>query len=222
MKFIFSIFLCVSASIRSGGALLLSPRQMTAGRSVAMLIGPNTNRVDYVLASRAIGTTIYRYHGKTWATNVFTMVDVTNIPTPPMLGMAISWDAPVVLLDSPDLQNWQQLTATGTMTVKLPLHDQDFFCVPVPDQTARVHFDASPDPTVTGNFIYYGGSSQGYTNRIDAGTNTDYILTGLSPGAVYYITASAHDNDGQESAMSNEAVYIVPAPKTVPQIGVLR
>jgi hypothetical protein len=70
---------------------------------------------------------------------------------------------------------------------------------------AALAWDASPDPTVTGYFVYYGTSSQGYSSRIDAGNLTSITVPNLTSGQTYYFAATAYNAALVESAYSNEA-----------------
>ena len=64
----------------------------------------------------------------------------------------------------------------------------------------------STDPSVTGYNIYYGTTSHDYTNMISAGDVTNVTINNLETGVVYYFAATSHDDDGNESVYSNEAV----------------
>jgi hypothetical protein len=70
-------------------------------------------------------------------------------------------------------------------------------------------WNPSPDPTVTGYKIYYGGSSRVYTNAIDVGNVTNATITGLKAGVVYYFAATTYDAARLESAFSVEVPYLV-------------
>jgi fibronectin type 3 domain-containing protein len=68
-------------------------------------------------------------------------------------------------------------------------------------------WDASPDPAVVSYNVYYGGSSQNYTNIISSGSATFVTASNLVTGGKYYFAATAVDNAGLESAFSDEVMY---------------
>ncbi len=72
-------------------------------------------------------------------------------------------------------------------------------------------WNRSPDPTVTGYNIYYGGASRAYTNKISAGNNTSVTVPGLIEGKTYYFAATTYSVSGTESGFSGELAYLVPA-----------
>lgn len=195
-----------------------SPRQLGNPPGKAMLIGPNTNRVDYVMASRTVGTVVTRWHGTTWVSNVFSFVDITNRPTAPKTQMVISWTSPVMLLASSDLSTWTRMPATAATAVAIPrAAPTQFFKVPLPNQSVLLSWDASP-PEVTGFRVYWGTNSSIYPHSADAGFNTNYTVAALLPGSVYYFAATAYNNDGLESVFSDEVSYAVPVVEILPKI----
>ena len=74
--------------------------------------------------------------------------------------------------------------------------------------TISLAWDASPDASAVGYWVYYGTSSGIYRARADTGRVTgntvEYTLTGLSRGQVYYLVVSAYDHYRNESDFSNE------------------
>jgi hypothetical protein len=70
-------------------------------------------------------------------------------------------------------------------------------------------WDPSPDDSVIKYNVYYGGNSGSYTNVVKVGNTNFATISGLTPGATYYFTATA-ENSELESAFSNEASYTVP------------
>jgi len=85
-------------------------------------------------------------------------------------------------------------------------------------QQAVLAWDPSPDPAVKGYNVYCGGSSQSYTNLINAQAGTNLTVTGLVAGGTYYFAATSYDASGLESVPSAEVVYTVPSP---PFIGLI-
>jgi hypothetical protein len=70
-----------------------------------------------------------------------------------------------------------------------------------------VAWDPNPEPAVRGYNIYYGTSSGNYTQSIDVGSSTSCVISGLQPGATYYMAVTAYDDSRNESGFSNEIVY---------------
>jgi hypothetical protein len=79
---------------------------------------------------------------------------------------------------------------------------------PDPSGTIKLAWDASPDPAVTGYWVYYGTRSGIYENHSDTGSVSSnpvsYSLTGLVKGQTYYIAVTAYDTYRNESDFSNE------------------
>ena len=73
-------------------------------------------------------------------------------------------------------------------------------------------WDPSPSTDIKGYKIYYGGAAGAYTNVVTVGNTTNATVAGLKSGVVFYFAATAFDNVGVESAMSNEISYLVQAP----------
>jgi HYDIN/CFA65/VesB family protein len=113
--------------------------------------------------------------------------------------------------------------ASGTVSAKLTLESNAWDAtkseglngVGVP---AGAHYtDLSWDPSagqVVGYNVFRGGKSGGpYTQVntvLDASTN--YTDNTVKAGATYYYVVNAVDNQGQESAYSNEAKIVIPSP----------
>lgn len=79
-----------------------------------------------------------------------------------------------------------------------------------PPAGVSLGWDPSPDPTVTGYFIYVGTATRSYTNKVAVGNGTTATITNLIRGTVYYFTATATDG-GLESEYCNEVIYKVPS-----------
>jgi hypothetical protein len=77
-------------------------------------------------------------------------------------------------------------------------------------QQVSLGWNASPDPTVVGYYVYYGNASGIYPNKINAGTNLSFTVTGLVAGTTNYFTATSYDASGEESSYVPEISYIVP------------
>ena len=74
-----------------------------------------------------------------------------------------------------------------------------------------VAWDPNPEPDVAGYKIYYGTSPGSYSSFVNAGNITSMVISGLTAGATYYFAAVAYDGSGNESGLSNEITYAVPA-----------
>ena len=72
-------------------------------------------------------------------------------------------------------------------------------------------WDASASTNAAGYFLYWGGASGSYTNRVDAGTNLQASVPGLERGQAYWFAATAYDETvTHQSDFSNEISYLVP------------
>ena len=71
-------------------------------------------------------------------------------------------------------------------------------------------WNPSVSTNVVGYKIYLGAASRAYTNAIDAGNETNAMISGLIPGATYYFAATGYCLQGIESSFSSEIVYSVP------------
>jgi hypothetical protein len=77
-------------------------------------------------------------------------------------------------------------------------------------QSVTIAWTASPDPTVVGYNLYYGGSSGTCTNKADAGTNTAFAIGGLVAGQTYYFSITSYNSSGIESIPTPQITYLVP------------
>jgi hypothetical protein len=89
-----------------------------------------------------------------------------------------------------------------------------FFNSAQPAYSAQVELTWDPPggtlPTeLAGYRVYYGTSSRNYSNTIDVGSGTDYVVANLDTGSTYYFAVTALGTDGSESAYSNEASKIL-------------
>ena len=77
-------------------------------------------------------------------------------------------------------------------------------------------WNPSPDSIVNGYRVYYGVASRSYSTMIDAGSNTNLVISNLVMGTTYYFAATAYTTNGLESDFSAEAIYTVPGIPTPP------
>jgi len=73
---------------------------------------------------------------------------------------------------------------------------------------APLQWNASTSAGVIGYRLYYGGASGSYTNVIEVGNVTSNTVAGLAPGATYFFAVTAYDANGNESAYSNEIIFV--------------
>jgi len=76
-------------------------------------------------------------------------------------------------------------------------------------------WNANPEENIAGYHIHYGTESQTYTHLVDAGMpsmaadgKVTFTINNLSDQIDYYFSATAYDEDGLESELSREAVWI--------------
>ncbi len=80
-------------------------------------------------------------------------------------------------------------------------------CAAFASQSVTLTWDPNTDTNVVGYKIYFGGTSQVYTNSISVGNVTNTTITGLLDGTTYFFAATTYDASGVESDFSNEASY---------------
>jgi hypothetical protein len=81
-------------------------------------------------------------------------------------------------------------------------------------QVPTTNADGTPLTDLVGYKVHYGQGSKQYDSSIDVGLTSSAALSGLDPAKLYYITVTAYDDAGNESAFSNEILY-QPAHPTV-------
>ena len=68
-------------------------------------------------------------------------------------------------------------------------------------------WDHNSEPDLAGYKLYIGNSPQNYTQFIDLGLTTQYTISNLIDGTVYFFTLTAYNQKGFESSFSNEVRY---------------
>jgi hypothetical protein len=89
---------------------------------------------------------------------------------------------------------------------------------------ATVVWDPNVEPQLAGYRLYYGTVSGNYSYTVDVGNITQFTLTMLAEDVLYYITATAYDELGNESGFSNEITWIAlstPLPPLPPTNGII-
>jgi len=84
--------------------------------------------------------------------------------------------------------------------------------------TVTLAWDPSPDTNVVSYYLYSGGTSGFYTNKLNVGNVLLGSIDGLLAGRTYYFTATAANNENMESDFSNEVVYNTPLPPPPPNL----
>ena len=75
--------------------------------------------------------------------------------------------------------------------------------------SAQISLAWSPntESNLGGYRLYYGISSRNYSQTISVGLSTNYTVTNLTDGEIYYFALTAVSAEGLESGYSNEIVY---------------
>jgi len=77
-------------------------------------------------------------------------------------------------------------------------------------------WDPNAEADLAGYRVYYGFESGNYASNVDVGNNTSYTFSDLTPGKMYYFTATAYNSSNQESAHSEEISHLSnPSGKTI-------
>ena len=89
------------------------------------------------------------------------------------------------------------------------LHAGAKFKLTAPSNGITLAWNASIDPSVTSYNIYWGGQSGVYTNHVNVGAATNYTVSGLTVGVVYYFSCSCQTSNGVQSLLSQEVSYAI-------------
>lgn len=74
--------------------------------------------------------------------------------------------------------------------------------------SANLTWTTSPDASVTGYKIYYGGASHQYASSVSVGNVSNTVIPNLVGNTIYFFAAKAHNDAGLESDFSNEAAFM--------------
>ena len=85
--------------------------------------------------------------------------------------------------------------------------------------TVTLLWNPNHEPNIVGYWLYYGTSSQTYTEEVHAGNSTTVTVSGLSGGTVYFFAVTAYNTAGVESTFSNEVAYAPPSQTPPPSPG---
>jgi hypothetical protein len=78
-------------------------------------------------------------------------------------------------------------------------------------QSVTLQWDANTDPQVAGYRVYYGKTSGKYTQQVDAGNVTSYMVNGIDVTQNHFFAVRAYSFDGTLSGPSNEVSLFGPA-----------
>ena len=81
-------------------------------------------------------------------------------------------------------------------------------------QAATLTWAPNPEPGVTGYIVSVGTSPGTYTQNINVGNTTTYVLNDLDPYRTYYFAISAYDAAGLTSPYSGEVIRPAQAART--------
>lgn len=84
--------------------------------------------------------------------------------------------------------------------------------MPLAADTISLAWDPVTHPTLSGYRVYYGTSSNSYTQTQDTGTTTQVVLNGLASCTDHYISVKAVSSDGSESSLFSNEISGWPRP----------
>ncbi len=83
-------------------------------------------------------------------------------------------------------------------------------------------WDTNTESNLGGYRVYYGQVSRNYSANTDVGKQTQYTVTGLEEGKIFYFAVTAYDNTRTiESGFSNEVSTTIQPPPPVPAISLM-
>ncbi len=68
-------------------------------------------------------------------------------------------------------------------------------------------WDHNSEPDLAGYKLYLGNSPRNYSQVLDLGLTTQFTISDLIDGTVYFFTLTAYNQKGFESSFSNEVRY---------------
>jgi fibronectin type 3 domain-containing protein len=87
---------------------------------------------------------------------------------------------------------------------------------PVAATSLELSWSANTESDLAGYVVSYGNTSSNYTSSVDVGKVTSYEINNVTTGKTYYVTLTAYDKSGNESADSQEVSVYVPVTTTPP------
>jgi fibronectin type 3 domain-containing protein len=73
-----------------------------------------------------------------------------------------------------------------------------------------VNWEPNTETELAGYKLYWGTASGQYQHSVDVGKNTHYTMENVEQGQSYYFSATAYDQEGLESDLSEECICEVP------------
>ena len=83
-----------------------------------------------------------------------------------------------------------------------------FSTVPAFAADVTLAWNPNTEEDLAGYRIYYGTASGDYDYTLEVGNQTEYTVTGLEEGLLYYFAATAYNLSWNESGYSNEVAYV--------------
>ena len=110
------------------------------------------------------------------------------------------------------------LLETNTSSPPIPVNNLKITRTEI--NSIELEWNSSVIADFAGYKIYYDTDTSGYpySNIIDVGTNTNYIIQGLDIGKRYYINVTNYDIDGNESWYAQEVTAILNFNPNSPQL----
>jgi fibronectin type 3 domain-containing protein len=88
----------------------------------------------------------------------------------------------------------------------------NFTAMALVSHSVTLSWAASASPNIIGYNVYRGSASGGPYAPIGFVGETSYVDTSVSSGQTYFYVATAVDDSNKQSAYSNEATAVIPAP----------
>ena len=115
------------------------------------------------------------------------------------------------------MPNKKPLTTILTIIAILVLAGIVWWYYPTKNGTATLTWNANTESNLAGYKIYYGTSPRnnncppgGYSDTIDAGNVTKYVLNKLTDGKTYYFSITSYNTAKKESCFSEEGKKNIP------------
>lgn len=91
-----------------------------------------------------------------------------------------------------------------------------FLSFPVFASDLEVTWNPNAETDLAGYKVFYGNATGVYSNSVDVGKVTTYLITNVTQGKTYYVSLKAYDTSNNLSEFSAEVSLYVPIPDTTP------